>query len=267
MSKVNTLTYGAHTLLYAIPNIVIERVVTQTNVPEGSMRGVGQTVNAFVTQSFLDELARAAGKDTYRFQRALLDPRISRPPVPISFGGDFTTNERVERLRAVLDEAAAKGAWGTPLGSNRGRGIAAYEFVGSFYAVVIEVTFDGIGWVKIDRVVIVGDAGQLVNPNNANAQLEGSVACGLSSAMYGEITINRGRVMQSNFHDYRILRVDEMPPVEIYWILGGSSWGGVGEPVVGLVMAALTNAICDAGGPRIRSLPLKNHKLVIGEQE
>jgi isoquinoline 1-oxidoreductase subunit beta len=115
----------------------------------------------------------------------------------------------------------------------------------------------------VDRAVVVGDAGVVVNPNNANAQAEGSVAFALTSAMYGEITIAGGSVVEANFQDYEMLRLQEMPAVEIYWLPSSEPrWGGIGEPVVAAVTPALTNAIYAAGGPRIRSLPLKKHKIV-----
>jgi isoquinoline 1-oxidoreductase subunit beta len=256
-------TFGADKLLYAIPNVLIDRVVKQSPVPAGAMRGVGFTTNCFVTQSFVDELARAAGMDVYQFQRALLDSDTTRIAVgKAPLDDDLTPEARVEHLRAVLDVVASKAAWGEPLGQNRGRGIAAHEQAGAFYAVVVEVTLDGKGWFKVDRVVVAGDPGLLANPNNADAQVEGSVAFGLTSAMYGEITLSGGRVVEGNFGDYQILRCDELPQVEIHWVLGRQFWGGVSESVVGVVIPALTNAIYDAGGPRIRSLPLKNQKIV-----
>jgi isoquinoline 1-oxidoreductase beta subunit len=141
--------------------------------------------------------------------------------------------------------------------------MAALEYANAFYAVIVEVTLDGKGWFNVDRVVVAGDPSFLVNPDMAEAQVEGSVAFGLTSAMYGEITIDKGSVVQGNFNDYRMLRINEMPLVETHWILSGSPhWGGVGEPVAAVVIPALINAIYDAGGPRIRSLPLKNHKMI-----
>jgi isoquinoline 1-oxidoreductase beta subunit len=128
---------------------------------------------------------------------------------------------------------------------------------------VVEVTLDDRGWFAIDRVVVVGDPGSVVNPDNSTSQVEGSVAFALTSAMFGDITIRNGRVQQSNFHDYRLLRIDEMPKVETYWSPNSDrAWGGVGEPVVAAVAPALTNAIYDAGGPRIRTLPVKNGRIL-----
>ena len=261
-------TWGADKLLYAIPNMLVDRAVKQSHVPEGSMRGVGYAMNCFVTQSFIDELARAAGQDVYQFQRALLDPNRVRAIVTrkeldddITAEERVTAEERAGRLRAVLDEVAIKANWGTTLGEYRGSGIAV-EPAGACYAAVVEVTLDGHGWFTVNRVVIAGDPGLLANPDNAQAQIEGSVAFGLTSAMYGEITVRDGHVMESNFNDYRMLRIDEMPEVEVHWVLSRQFWGDVSEGVVGVVIPALTNAIYDAGGPRIRSLPLKNHEIV-----
>jgi isoquinoline 1-oxidoreductase beta subunit len=259
--------FGSDSLLYAIPNMHVGFSVGTSHVPEGQMRGVGFAAHGFMTQSFIDELARAAGKDTYEFQRTLLDPVrtpgfVPTPTVEGQITHRISPRERAARLRAVLDEAARKADWARPLGQGRGRGIATQEQADAYYAVVVEVTLDDKDWFTVDRVVVAGDPGFLVNPHNADAQIEGSIAFALTSAIYGEITIEKGRVAESNFFDYKMLRMDEMPPVEIYWLLSRTDWGGIGDPAVAPVIPALTNAIYDAGGPRIRSLPLKNHKIV-----
>jgi isoquinoline 1-oxidoreductase beta subunit len=242
-----------------IPNVLLDLVVKPSNVPEGRMRSVGLAAHAFVVQCFMDELARAAGKDPYKFQRELLNPDKAKA----SKRQEVPDGEQIARLRKVLDEAAYKSDWNTPLEQNRGRGIAVLEYANAAYAVVAEVTLDGKGWFSVDRVVVAGDPSFLVNPDGAAAQVEGSVAFGLTSALYGEITIDKGGVAQGNFNDYRILRVGEMPKVETHWVLSRRfPFGGVGEPIVAAVTPALVNAIYDAGGPRIRSLPLKNHKIV-----
>jgi isoquinoline 1-oxidoreductase beta subunit len=258
-------TYGADSLLYAVPNMRVDVAVREPVVPEAPMRGVAFSMNCFVTQSFVDELAAATGMDSFAFQRALLDPDKMQDYVPPSVFPDLDEIPpaiRASRLRAVLDEAAAKSDWGAPLGPNRGRGIAVNEEGTSYFAAVVEVTLDGDGWFSVDRVVVAGDPGFLVNPDIATAQVEGSVAFGLTSAMHGEITIRNGAVEQSNFHDYPILRLHEMPPVEVHWLLNREVWGGVGEPVSAVVVPALTNAIYNAGGPRIRALPLRNHRIL-----
>ena len=260
-SSVTLGLLGATRLPYPIPNILVDLVVKQCHVPEGKMRAVGLAAQGFFTQCFMDELARAAGTDSYRYQRTLLDPE--RIPETASKPHKISPKARVARLRAVLDEAARKSNWDHPLGRNRGRGIAALQYADAFFAVVVEVTLDGKGWFSADRVVVAADTGFLVNPDIADAQVEGSVAFGLTSALYGEITIDKGSVVQANFNDYRILRVDEMPKVETHWVLSRQGpWGGLGEPVVAAVVPALVNAIYDAGGPRIRALPLKNHEIL-----
>ncbi len=258
-------SYGADALLYAVPNMRVDLAVREPRVPEAPMRGVAFSMNCFVTQSFVDELAAAGGADAYGFQRVLLEPAAMRDHLPPSVFPDFdglTPAVRAARLRAVLDKAAEEAGWGKPLGPNRGRGIAVNEEGTSYFAVVAEVTLDGEGWFSADRVVVAGDPGFLVNPDAATAQVEGSVAFGLTSAMYGEITIRDGATVESNFHDYRMLRLDEMPEVEVHWVLNRDVWGGVGEAAASAVVPALTNAIYDAGGPRIRALPLKNHRIV-----
>jgi isoquinoline 1-oxidoreductase beta subunit len=255
-------TLGADSLLYAIPNIQVDLVVKKSHVPEGALRGVALGQNCFEVQGFMDELAKAAGKDSYNFQRALLDPEKMPADSPKRAHDGITARTRAAHLRKVLDEVARRSDWGRPLRRNQGRGLAVHEQAYAFWAVVAEVTLDGTGWFKVDRVVVVGDPGILVNPANATAQVEGSVAFGLTTAMYGEITLRNGWVVESNFDDYRILRIDEMPKVEVYWALSRQFWGGVGEAVASAVVPAVTNAIYDAGGPRIRSLPLKNHKII-----
>jgi isoquinoline 1-oxidoreductase beta subunit len=225
------------------------------------MRGVGFAIHSFGIQSFLDELAKEAGRDIYDVQRELLDPSRTAQIVPVAIEGSnvekSVPRERSARLRAVLEAAAQKSDWWNPLGNERGRGIAVEEEAGSYFAVVVEVTLDGRGWFRVDRVIVVGDAGILVNPDTANAQVEGSVVFALTSAMYGQITIKEGKVVEGNFDSYRLLRINEMPRIEIYWMPSDQSrWGGVGEPVVAPVIPALTNAIYDAGAQRLRSLPL-----------
>jgi isoquinoline 1-oxidoreductase beta subunit len=256
-------TLGASTLLYAIPSMKVEFAVRPSDVPEGSMRGVGYSINCFAVQSFIDEVARAVGSDAYQVQRKLLDPTRTSSSVPTAeLDQNIPPRERAARLRAVLEEAAIKAGWNNSMGPNQGRGIAAHEQSGGFWAAVVEVTLNTDGWVKVDRVVVAGDPGSLAHPDNANAQVEGCVAFGLSSALYGKITIMDGSVVESNFHDYQVLRMDEMPRVEAHWRLDREFWGDVSQAVVSLMAPALTNAIYDAGGPRIRSLPIKNQRIV-----
>lgn len=245
---------------YSIPNQLIDVSFRRSAVPVGPLRGVGHGANAFVNQCFVDEIARALNRDPYEFQLSLLkydneaETRVETD----------RTNPKNSMLRAVLEEVAKKSDWQSRLPANRGRGIAAVGADDAYYALVCEVTLDGKGWLSVDRVVIAGDPGVLVNPRLAESQLEGSVAFGLTTALYGEITIENGAVAQDNFDKYKILTMEEMPPVEIHWLLHARDiWGGVGEPISYLIVPALLNAIYDAGGPRIRTLPLKNHKLLL----
>lgn len=258
---------GSNALLYAIPNMNVSFSFGHSHVPEGQMRGVGFMSTAFVSQSFVDELAVAAAVDSYEFQRGLLDPDgtpANVPPAEVTGDGHSgeSPRERTMRMRAVLDEAAARASWGQTLPPGRGRGIAIAEMAGTFLALVVEVTLDGKGWFHVDRIVFAGDPGRLANPKNAEAQIQGAIASGLTHAIHGEITIDRGRVVESNFHDYPLLRIDEMPDVEVHWILSGRTWGGLGESAVAVVAPALVNAIFNAGGQRVRTLPLKNHRIL-----
>jgi isoquinoline 1-oxidoreductase beta subunit len=241
--------------------MLVDLVVKANHVPLGEMRSVSLAAHIFAVQCYIDELARSAGEDPYEFQRAMLDP--AKVPEVAAKPRKSSPRLRASRLRAVLDEAALKSDWRAQLGSRQGRGISAVEYADAFYAVVVEVTLDRRGWFTVDRVIVAGDPGFLVNADGADAQVEGSVAFGLTSALYGEITVSKGGVAQGNFNDYRILRVGEMPKVETHWVLSRRfPFGGLGEPITAAVTPALVNAIFDAGGPRIRSLPLKNHNIV-----
>jgi isoquinoline 1-oxidoreductase beta subunit len=227
---------GAATLPYAIPNLRVEYTQADISVPVGFWRSVGSSQNAFVTEGFIDELAVAAGEDPFAYRRRLL----SRHP----------------RHRRVLELAAEKSEWGTPLAVGRGRGIAVAEAFGSFVAQVAEVTVDERGRVRVDRVVCAVDCGPIVNPDTIEAQIEGGVVFGLTAALYGRITIDRGRVQQNNFHDYQMLRMREMPQVEVYIVASTESQGGIGEPGVPPAAPAVVNAIYAATGRRIRALPI-----------
>jgi isoquinoline 1-oxidoreductase beta subunit len=260
---------GSYSLLYAIPNMKVDFVGRGPRLPVGPLRGVGFNAHCFFTQSFVDELAELAGKDTYQFQKELLDPEKVplNAPLPQPDSRKNQPRVRAARLRAVLEKAALMADWNSPLGKNRGRGIAVHEQARSFFAYVVEVTIDNKGWFSIDRVVVAVDPGYLVNPLNAEAQIEGCVAFALTCGLYGEITLKNGGVVESNYHDYPILLMNEMPKVEVHWVLSAKEWGGLGDAAGSSVIPALTNAIYNAGGPRIRSLPIKNHKIVKRGQE
>jgi CO/xanthine dehydrogenase Mo-binding subunit len=231
-----TSAEGASDLPYAIPNLRVELTTAETGVPTGSWRSVGHSHTAFVTESFLDELIHAAGLDPYRARRALL----ARHP----------------RWLAVLDLAAQKAGWGTPLPAGVGRGIAVHASFESVCAQVIEVQVEG-NRVIVRRVVAAIDCGLAVNPGLVAAQVEGAVIFGLSAALKQQITFKRGRVQETNFGRYRSLRMFECPVIETHIVPSTHEPTGVGEPGLPPVAAALCNAIFAATGKRIRSLPIE----------
>jgi isoquinoline 1-oxidoreductase beta subunit len=225
---------------YGIDNQYIHFTESKTHVPWGFWRSVDHSVHAFFTESFIDELAVAAGKDPYRYRRDLL--------------------AQATRFRDVLDLAATKSDWERQLPDNWGRGIAIHKSFGSIVAQVVEVEVIE-GKVQARRVVCAVDAGFAIHPDGMQAQMESGIAYGLTAALYGEISIRRGAVVQSNFHDYQMLRMNEAPAIETYIINSGESLGGAGEPGTPSIAPALANAIFDATGYRIRELPVKLHDL------
>jgi isoquinoline 1-oxidoreductase beta subunit len=223
---------------YAIDNQHIHFTESKTHVPWGFWRSVDHSLHAFFTESFIDELAIAAGKDPYQYRRDLL--------------GHAT------RYRDVLDLAATRSGWGKTLPENWGRGIAIHKSFGTIVAQVVEIEVID-GKVRARRVVCAVDAGFAIHPDGMKAQMESGIAYGLTAALYGDISIRRGAVAQSNFHDYEMLRIDEAPDIETYIINSGESIGGAGEPGTPAISPALANAIFDATGRRIRELPIKIH--------
>jgi isoquinoline 1-oxidoreductase beta subunit len=206
-------------------------------------RSVGHSHTAFVMESFLDELAHAAGQDPYQYRRRLL----SKHP----------------RTLKVLETAAKKGDWGKPLPAGHGRGIAVHESFGSFIAQVAEVSMDDKGTIKVHRVVCAIDCGRIVNPDTIKAQMESCITFGLSAALYGAITLKNGRVEQVNFDGYPLVRMQAMPRVEVHIIESSEPPGGVGEPGVPPIAPAVANALFAACGARVRSLPMTPEKISI----
>ena len=226
---------------YSAPNLLIEYVMRNTHVPVGPWRGVNTNQNAVYMECFMDEVARAAGKDPLEFRRALM----SKHPKHL----------------AVLNAAAEKAGWGKPLPSGIHRGIAQFMGYGSYSAAVAEVSVSERGELKVHRMVLALDCGHTVNPGQIAAQIEGSVALGLTATLYGECKVKDGRMVDLNFDTYRIMRLAEMPKVETVLVPTYDFWGGVGEPTISVVAPAVLNAIHAATGKPVRSLPLKNVRL------
>jgi isoquinoline 1-oxidoreductase subunit beta len=233
---------GDAQLGYSVPNLLIEYAMRNTHVPVGPWRGVNTNQNGVYMECFMDEVARAAGKDPLEFRRTLM----SQHPKHL----------------AVLDAAAEKGDWGKPLPLGVHRGIAQFMGYGSYSAAVAEVSVSDRGKVKVHRMVLALNCGHAVNPDQIAAQVEGSVAYGLTATLYGECKVKDGRMVDLNFDTYEIMRLAEMPKVETVIVSTHDFWGGVGEPTICVVAPAVLNAIYAATGKPVRSLPLKNVKLV-----
>jgi isoquinoline 1-oxidoreductase beta subunit len=235
-------TPGDAQLGYSVPNLLIEYAMSNSHVPVGPWRGVNTNQNGVYMECFMDEVAKAANKDPLEFRRALMK--------------DFPKH------LAVLDAAAEKGDWGKPLPMGVHRGIAQFMGYGSYSAAVAEVSVSPEGKLRVHRMVLALNCGHAVNPGQIEAQVQGSVAFGLTAALYGEMPVKDGRMINLNFDSYEIMRLAEMPKVETVIVPTYDFWGGVGEPTICVVAPAVLNAIFAATGKPVRSLPLKNVKLV-----
>ncbi len=233
---------GDAQLGYTVPNLQVEYAIRNTHVPVGTWRGVNTNQNGVYMECFMDEVAKSAGKDPLEFRRALM----ARHPKHL----------------AVLNAAAERGDWGKPLAPGRFRGIAQFMGYASYSAAVAEVSVSPAGQVKVHRMVLALNCGHAVNPQQIAAQVEGSVAYGLTATFYGECTVENGRMVETNFDKYTIMRLAEMPKVETVIVTTNDFWGGVGEPTICVVAPSVMNAVFAATGKPVRSLPMKNLKLV-----
>jgi len=232
---------GDHEISYSVPNLLVDHAMRNPPVPPGFWRGVNINQNAIYMECFIDELAHAAGKDPLEFRRKLM---ADHP-----------------KSRAVLDAVAEKAGWGKPAAEGVYRGLAVVKTFASYVAACAEVSVNDGGKLKIHRIVAATDPGYAVNPQQIEAQVEGSFVFGLSALLYGECTIDDGAVVQSNFHDYPSMLIDEMPKVDVIVMPSGGFWGGIGEPTIAVAAPAVLNAIFAATGKRIRQFPLANIKL------
>ena len=240
---------GAEQMPYAVPNVRLEYNPVASSVPPLWWRSVEHSFNGFAVESFIDELAAAAGQDAVQFRKSLLVKPANWKPK-----GDDDPDPA--RLRAVLELAAAKADWSKPMPKGRGRGIAAYASFGSYFAEVAEVTVKGSDF-KIDRIVVAVDCGQIVNPESVRSQAEGAIIYGLSAALKNEITIKNGAVEQTNFDGYDPIRINEAPPIEVHLVPSTEDPGGMGEPALPPIAPAVANAIFAASGQRLRKLPFQ----------
>ena len=226
---------------YEIPNLLIDHAMRNTHITPGFWRGVNNNQNAIYLECFMDELAQAAGQDPLEFRRKLM---ANHP-----------------KHLGVLNAVAEKVGWGKPAEGGRFRGLAQHMGYGSYVAAAAEVSIDPKGQLKIHRIVAATNCGNAVNPQQIEAQIQGSFVYGLSALLYQECTVKNGRIEQENFDSYNVMRIDEMPVVETIVMPSGDFWGGVGEPTIFVAAPAVLNAIYAATGKRIRSFPLSKHDL------
>lgn len=232
---------GDHAISYSVPNLLVDHAMRNPPVPPGFWRGVNINQNAIYMECFIDELAYAAAKDPLEFRRKLM---ADQP-----------------KSLAVLNAVAEKAGWSKPAAKGVHRGLAVVKTFASYVAACAEVSVDANGKLKIHRIVAATDPGYAVNPQQIEAQVEGSFVFGLSALLYGECTINDGAVVQSNFHDYPSMLIEEMPKVDVIVMPSGGFWGGIGEPTIAVAAPAVLNAIFATTGKRIRQFPLAGVKL------
>jgi isoquinoline 1-oxidoreductase beta subunit len=229
---------------YAIPNLLVDYVKHEPpGIPTAFWRGVGPTHNIFMVESFIDELAHTAKKDPLNYRLSLL--------------------EKNPRAKAVLQAAADKAGWGKPLEKGVGQGLSVQFAFGSYMAQVVDLKIPNDGEIQVTKVVCAVDCGIVVNPDTVQAQVESSIVFGISAALYGDITLKEGRVEQSNFHNYRVMRMNEMPIIETHIVKSSEAPGGIGEPGTSALAPALTNAIFALTGKRVRKLPVNIDELKI----
>jgi isoquinoline 1-oxidoreductase beta subunit len=221
---------------YDIPNQSVATVIHDTGLRVGYLRSVSHALNVFANESFIDEMAAAAGKDPYEYRLALLDKQ--------------------PRFRNVLQLAAQKAGWGTPLPAGRARGIGLMEGYDTYMAQVAEVSVVN-GEIKVHRVVVAVDLGMMVNPNIVEQQLESNIVFGLTALLYGDITLKDGRVEQTNFHQYKLLRMPETPKIETHIVKSTEKPGGIGEPGMALLSPTVANAVFALTGKRLRKMPFR----------
>jgi isoquinoline 1-oxidoreductase beta subunit len=234
---------GPALLGYTIPNLLIDHSMRNPHVPPGVWRGVNVNHNAVYLECFMDELAHSAGQDPLAFRRGLM---AAHP----------------KHLR-VLDAVAEQIGWSRPAPQGVHRGIAQHMGFGSYVAAAAEISVTDGSKIKIHRIVAATDPGHAVNPAQIERQIAGSFVYGLSALFYGECTVKNGRIEQENFDTYGSMRISEMPRVEAIVMPSGGFWGGVGEPTIAVAAPAVLNAYFAATGKRIRSVPLKNHDILL----
>jgi len=230
-------TEGAIDLTYALPNMHVEYLrIEPPGIPTAFWRSVGPSHNVFVVESFMDELAAAARQDAVAYRLALLD--------------------KAPRAKAVLELAAEKAGWGQPLPDRVGRGVSVQFVFATYLAQIAEVEVSRDGAVRVRRVVCAVDCGTVVNPDTVRAQIQSAIIFGVTAALYGEITLKDGRVEQTNFDSYQILRMKEAPAIEVHIVQSSEPPGGMGECGTSAIPPAVTNAIFAATGKRLRKLPI-----------